>query len=171
MATPLKLVVIDSLGRRLVPVEKGPFAIGRGSDNQLQLPDARVSRKHAELVQDGTGGGSATAARGSAPSSTTQRSRTRELKPGDRSASGRPSCGSTTATRSRGTSATFDFRQVNALLAGLRALGSTQVLDEVLAIVLDSALELTGAERGFILLAEAGGELSQSWRARAAASR
>ena len=32
------------------------------------------------------------------------------------------------------TSGHFDFRQVNALLAGLRALGSGQVLDEVLAV-------------------------------------
>src|SRR5579872_6314020 len=57
-------------------------------------------------------------------------------------------------------SASFDFRQMNALLAGLRALGSGRVLDEVLAIVLDSALALTGAERGFILLADDTGRLS-----------
>ena len=40
-----------------------------------------------------------------------------------------------------------------ALLEGLRALGSGRVLDEVLALVLDSAIEVTGAERGFIMLA------------------
>ena len=51
----LNLVITDSLGRRSVAIEAGPFAIGRGSDNQLQLPDTRVSRKHAELVQDETG--------------------------------------------------------------------------------------------------------------------
>jgi serine phosphatase RsbU (regulator of sigma subunit) len=49
---------------------------------------------------------------------------------------------------------------MNALLAGLGALGSSHALDEVLAIVLDSALELTGAERGFILLADPTGALS-----------
>ena len=42
-----------------------------------------------------------------------------------------------------------------ALLEGLRALGSGKVLDEVLALVLDSAIEVTGAERGFIMLANA----------------
>src|SRR5207253_77488 len=57
-------------------------------------------------------------------------------------------------------SAAFDFKQVNALLAGLRALGSSRVLDEVLAIVLDCALEATGAERGFILLADTEGKLA-----------
>src|SRR5437870_4756534 len=40
-----------------------------------------------------------------------------------------------------------------ALLEGLRALGSGRVLDDVLALVLDSAIEVTGAERGFIMMA------------------
>src|SRR5690606_32104042 len=57
------------------------------------------------------------------------------------------------------TSAVGDLRQVAALLEGLRALGSGRVLDEVLALVMDSALEVTGAERGFIMLANAEGEL------------
>jgi hypothetical protein len=39
------------------------------------------------------------------------------------------------------------------LLENLRALGTGRVLDEVLAMVLDSAIEVTGAERGFIMLA------------------
>ena len=43
-----------------------------------------------------------------------------------------------------------------ALLEGLRALGSGRVLDDVLTLVLDSAIEVTGAERGFIMLAEPG---------------
>jgi len=47
---------------------------------------------------------------------------------------------------------------VAALLEGLRALGSGRVLDEVLALVMDSALEVTGAERGFIMLASADNE-------------
>ncbi len=39
------------------------------------------------------------------------------------------------------------------LLEGLRALGSGRVLDDVLTLVLDSAIDVTGAERGFIMLA------------------
>ena len=45
------------------------------------------------------------------------------------------------------------------LLKGLRALGSGGVLDEVLALVLDSAIEMCGAERGFIMLADEAGHL------------
>jgi serine phosphatase RsbU (regulator of sigma subunit) len=52
-----------------------------------------------------------------------------------------------------------DLRQIAALLDGLRALGSGRVLDDVLALVLDSAIEVGGAERGFIMLASATDEL------------
>lgn len=47
-----------------------------------------------------------------------------------------------------------ELRQVNVLLEGLRAMGSGRILDEVLAIVLDAAINLAGAERGCIMLAE-----------------
>jgi serine phosphatase RsbU (regulator of sigma subunit) len=63
------------------------------------------------------------------------------------------------STERLSTSAGGDLRQVAALLEGLRALGSARVLDEVLAMVIDSAIELSGAERGFIMLADAAGQL------------
>src|SRR5205807_3764822 len=56
-------------------------------------------------------------------------------------------------------SAATELRQLAALLEGLRALGSGRVLDDVLALVLDSAIEVTGAERGFIMLANRRNEL------------
>ena len=61
--------------------------------------------------------------------------------------------GASTETRSVATSG--DFRQIATLLESLRALGSGRVLDDVLTMVIDSALEVTGAERGFIMLAGA----------------
>jgi serine phosphatase RsbU (regulator of sigma subunit) len=57
------------------------------------------------------------------------------------------------------TSAGGDIRLVATLLEGLRALGSARVIDDVLALVIDSATELSGAERGFIMLADADGRL------------
>ena len=60
-----------------------------------------------------------------------------------------------------------DLRQIAALLEGLRALGSGRVLDEVLALVMDSAIEVTGAERGFIMLANADRRARVQARARA----
>ena len=38
-------------------------------------------------------------------------------------------------------------------------MGSARVLDEVLELVMDAAIAATGAERGFIMLANSSGEL------------
>ena len=58
-----------------------------------------------------------------------------------------------------GDAAVADLRQVAALLEGLRALGSARVLDDVLVLVMDSAIAVSGAERGFIMLANDDGTL------------
>src|SRR5689334_1603622 len=63
------------------------------------------------------------------------------------------------AEKSPTTTAIGDLRQIGALLEGLRALGSGRVLDDVLSLVLDSAIDVSGAERGFIMLATPTGEL------------
>ena len=52
-----------------------------------------------------------------------------------------------------------DLRQVSSLLEGLRAMGSSRVLDDILALVLDSSIDVSGAERGFIMLANPQGRL------------
>jgi sigma-B regulation protein RsbU (phosphoserine phosphatase) len=157
----LNLVVIDAQGRRSVSVPSGPFTIGRSSDTQLQLNDAHVSRRHAELTQQGTAWHVRDLGSRGGTFVNDAKVDDAALKPGDRIRIGDTEIRIETGETSALTSGHFDFRQVNALLAGLRALGSGQVLDEVLGIVLDSTLELTGAERGFILLAEPGGQLVQ----------
>ena len=53
----------------------------------------------------------------------------------------------------RATSAVGEMHQVAVLLEGLRALSSGGVLDDVLALVMDSAISVGGAERGFLMLA------------------
>ena len=54
----------------------------------------------------------------------------------------------------RSSSEVSDFAQMAAVLDGLRALGSGRVLEEVLTLVLDSAIDATRAERGFVMLAD-----------------
>jgi serine phosphatase RsbU (regulator of sigma subunit) len=157
----LTLVVVDAQGRRTVSVPASPFTIGRSSDTQLQLNDAHVSRRHAELIQDGSNWRVRDLGSRGGTFVNDVKIDDATLKPGDRIRIGDVELRIETGESSALTSGHYDFRQVNALLAGLRALGSGQVLDEVLAIVLDSTLELTGAERGFILLAEPGGQLVQ----------
>jgi serine phosphatase RsbU (regulator of sigma subunit) len=45
------------------------------------------------------------------------------------------------------------------LFAAFQALNSIPILDDLLALVVDTAIELTGAERGFIMLKEGSGDL------------
>ena len=59
----------------------------------------------------------------------------------------------------RSVDAVGDLRQVAALLEGLLAVGSARVLDDVLGFVMASEIAVSGAERGFIMLANPEDEL------------
>ena len=158
----LHLEIIEPSGRRTVVVNETPsYLVGRSSECQLTLTDAQVSRRHCELLF--TGSGWRVRDQGSRFGTFVNNQRIGEqdqpLHPGDRLRVGQTEIHVADPNSSQTASAAFDFRQMNALLASLRALGSTQVLGEVLAIVLDAALDVTGAERGFILLANPEGKL------------
>src|SRR5438094_10457262 len=50
-----RLVVTDTLGRRIVNIDKPLFTIGRRSECDLRLPGADISRVHAEItVENGS---------------------------------------------------------------------------------------------------------------------
>jgi len=163
-----RLQVSDSHGRRTVPLDKAVFIIGRRTAADLQLVNADVSREHAEIALEGTrfllrdrGSRYGTFVNG-------EQITERPLEHGDRIRLGRTegvelvfmTDGTTTeATGLRDAASEGDLRQMAAILNGLRALGSGRVLDEVLTLVLDSAIDVTKAERGFVMLARADGEL------------
>src|SRR5438105_13279316 len=48
-----RLIVTDALGRRIVPIDKPVFSLGRRSESDLRLPGADISRLHAEIVREG----------------------------------------------------------------------------------------------------------------------
>jgi len=160
----------DNGNRRTLAIEKDRFTIGRRDDNDLHLGNADVSRYHAEIVLTDDqysirdlGSRFGTYVNGEKISE-------KPLRHGDRirigpSAAaeftflvGEPVAGERT-TSPISAPIVGDLRQVTALLEGLRALGSGRVLDEVLGIVLDSAIDLAGAERGFVMLAGVDGKL------------
>jgi sigma-B regulation protein RsbU (phosphoserine phosphatase) len=165
-----RLEVRDLLGERVVTVDRTPFTIGRRETNGLRLGGSEVSREHAEIhLEEGRyilrdrQSRYGTFVNGEAVTEC-------ELRSGDRVRLGRGGgadlvflAGNETrllTTRSStGTGARDDLRQITALLEGFRALGSGRVLQEVLALVLDAAIEVSGAERAFIMLAAAGGGL------------
>ncbi len=168
------LEIRDGLGLRRVLIEKDLLTVGRRGGNDLKLDGADISREHAEIAREGDRyvirdrqsrfGTFVNAAR------VTEH----ELKHGDLIRLGQsggiemvffcepvaPLRASTGPLTERAiTSAAAELRQVAALLEGLRALGSAHLLDEVLALVIDSAIDLSGAERGFIMLADGEGRL------------
>src|SRR5262245_5924971 len=160
------LEVHDSLGRRIVPLDKPAFTIGRRAGSDLHLMGSDVSRDHAEIAQ--ADGRFVVRDRGSRYGTFVNGAQVTErpLAHGDRIQLGRAGDAELVFLVEEGlsverqpSSPVGDLRQVAALLEGLRALGSGRVLDEVLALVLDSAIEMTGAERGFIMLANDGGDL------------
>ena len=156
-----RLVVTDALGRRIVPIDKPLFTIGRRSETDLRLPGADISRVHAEISSEN---GSCVIRDKQSRFGTfvnNERTNERVLVHGDHIRLGQS--GDTEivffvdeeapSVERSAVSAATELRQMAALLEGLRALGSGRVLDEVLALVLDSAIEVTGAERGFIMMA------------------
>jgi len=156
-----RLVVTDALGRRIVPIDKPLFTIGRRSETDLRLPGADISRVHAEITQEN---GSVVIRDKQSRFGTFvngERMTEKALAHGDTIRLGQT--GDTEivffldeeapSVEKSAVSAATELRQMSVLLEGLRALGSGRVLDEVLALVLDSAIEVTGAERGFIMMA------------------
>src|SRR5262245_39393292 len=174
-----RLEVTDALGRRIVPISKAHFEIGRRDTNDLRLAGSEVSRDHAEIeTQDNQfiirdrNSRYGTYVNGDQVTE-------RALVHGDRVRLGRTGgaemvfllAESAPAMERATTTAIGDLRQIAALLEGLRALGSGRVLDDVLALVLDSAIEVSGAERGFIMLeAESSGLEFKMARSRGRAS-
>ena len=163
-----RLEVTDALGRRIVPIAKEAFGIGRRETNDLRLAGSEVSRDHAEIVT--AGGGFVVRDKQSRYGTYVNDepiTADRVLVHGDRIRLGRSGgaelvflLADTGPPQDKATTTAIgDLRQIAALLDGLRALGSGRVLDDVLALVLDSAIEVTGAERGFIMLANSENEL------------
>ena len=163
--------VTEAMGRRPVAIDKDRFTIGRRTGNDLRLDGQDVSRDHAVVSrEDGQ-----YVLRDSASRFGTfvngVKVDEKPLSHGDRVRLGQSggveivfrrgevAMRSETPDPLKQTSAGSDIRQVATLLEGLRAMGSSRVLDEVLALVIDSAIELSGAERGFIMLADASGQL------------
>ncbi|MBA3297327.1 MAG: SpoIIE family protein phosphatase [Acidobacteria bacterium] len=164
-----RLEVTDALGRRVVPIVSSPFEIGRRETNDLRLAGSEVSRDHANIQneQDKFVLRDRNSRYGTFVNG--EQITERALAHGDRVRLGRTggaemvflieSAADSTAVEKSTTTAIGDLRQITALLEGLRALGSGRVLDDVLALVLNSAIDVSGAERGFIMLAAATGEL------------
>src|SRR5580765_234963 len=158
-----RLIVTDALGRRIVTIDKTVFTMGRRTETDLRLPGTDISRVHAEIhLENG-----ACIIRDKQSRFGTfvngERMNEKVLAHGDEIRLGQSTetqivfvtDDESPSVERSAISAATELRHMATLLEGLRALGSGRVLDEVLALVLDSAIEVSGAERGFIMLANA----------------
>ena len=161
-----RLVITDTHGRRQIPMDKPLITLGRRTESDVPVIGIGVSRHHAEIaVDDG-----ACRLRDKSKLGTFVngvRATEHVLAHGDLIRLGESHdteivflVGDKDVARERTSfSAATELRHMAGLLEGLRALGSGRVLDDVLALVLDSAIDVTGAERGFIMLADDEGRL------------
>jgi sigma-B regulation protein RsbU (phosphoserine phosphatase) len=172
---PAKFFYLDDTGKEcwasIVPPK---FTIGRSSGSDLMLGHMGISRSHAEvLVKNGEyllhdlGSKQGTYLNG-------VKVEQAKLTNGDRVQLGGPqgvslafhtgdllqSLLGVSDSKSEISLSVRGFREVGMLFAAFRALSSVPVLDDLLALVVDAAIELVGAERGFIMLKEENGDLS-----------
>lgn len=162
------LRITDSTGSRVVVIDKPILTIGRRSAADVHVHNLDVSKEHAEIVREGEiymlrdrGSRYGTFVNG-------ERVTEHTLLRGDLIRLSGPGgaelifdSGAADSTLGLRTGTT-DLQQMAAIMDGLRAIGSGRVLADVLTHVIDSALETTKAERGFILLANDAGELELS---------
>jgi phosphoserine phosphatase RsbU/P len=172
VGSPLALTVVDPSGHRTrLEIHPIPFCIGRQADNHLILRDSRASRHHAQIVcEDGElwiedlQSRHGTIVNGF-------RIRRHKLAEGDHVdfgfadsyrlivspfmpeqhprnlAAALPAVGRPAAAPGG-----ENLAKLRAVVEIARALENSLSLDEVLAAVIDAALAVTGAERGFLLL-------------------
>ena len=163
-ATSPRLIVTDALGSRLIPVDKAVVTLGRRSENDVRVSDAGVSRQHAEIHvgPDGCRIRDCSSRFGTFVNG--ERLADHVLMHGDRIRLGQSAdtdivfvigdAEDLPSQTKSAVAAASELRNLASLLEGLRALGSGRVLDDVLTLVLDAAIDVTGAERAFIMLAQ-----------------
>jgi serine phosphatase RsbU (regulator of sigma subunit) len=172
LSTGLVLHLRDGLDERTVPLERFPVTVGRKPEKDIVLKDARVSRDHATFsLEEGAyfiedeGSRHGTYVNG-------QRINGRiEIHPGDHLQFG-PSVTAALQTASASNqqvlellsqihvptnSKSSELEKLTLFLEAARALSTSNVLTDVLSVLLDTCLALTGAERGFVFLRDAEG--------------
>lgn len=170
---PARLIVRDARGsEREVEISRTPFNLGRQSDNDLVLLDNRISRRHARIVQEADGYVIEDVESRHGTFVNGERVDHQPLKNGDQINLGVSDAYRLTflmegavlpelleqigkATESRAP----QLQHLGLLLQVAQVLHRASALEEVLTKLLDSAIQLTDADRGLLFLASEEGEL------------
>ena len=163
-----RLIVRDTFGsEREVEISRTPFSLGRQNDNDLVLPDNRISRCHAHILQKGDEYLIEDASSRHGTFVNGERVVSHSLKPGDQIGLSASDAYRLTFVMAEpvlpslleqigkpNDSPAADLQHLGILLRVAQALHRAAALDEVLTTVLDSAIRLTEAERGRFTPAE-----------------
>ena len=173
------LVVVEGTTQRTITLDTTPFTVGRNKENHLVIADGHVSRNHAGIVLESgefflvdNGSRHGTFVNG-------EKVTRHKLKAGDQLFFGAlrggayvifdpDSAASSTAAHDflsqiaavevrRDAS---DLEKLSLFLEAAHKLNTTRMLDDVLATVIEAALKLTGAERGYVFLKSGTGQLN-----------
>ncbi len=174
---PLVLVVVEGTERRTIVLDHYPFTIGRRTDRDLVMADPRVSREHAQFVRETDGVYIIDQGSRHGTYVNAERINRRKLNRNDHIEFGvqggahvlfSPDRSPTSAaqqflsqfsTWKPAAGAGSDLEMLNVFLEAARKLNTSGVLDDVLTALLEAALRLTRAERGFVFLRHPDGEL------------
>ena len=174
---PLVLVVVEGTDRRTVVLDHFPFTIGRRTDRDMVMADPRVSREHAHFIREPDGTFIVDQASRHGTFVNGERVNRRRLVRNDRIEFGvqgaayvlfspdrSPSSAaqqflSQFSTWKPASGAGSDLEMLSVFLEAARKLNTSGVLDDVLQTLLEAALRLTHAERGFVFLRQSDGEL------------
>jgi serine phosphatase RsbU (regulator of sigma subunit)/pSer/pThr/pTyr-binding forkhead associated (FHA) protein len=148
------LVIHPSGDRTRVPVQAAPFLIGRTGGNHLVLRDSRISRRHARIVREGGDYFLEDLKSSYGVWVNGERVSRRQLVNSDRIEFGFEDSYQLVFCPEERMPAEVSsgLARLRATLEVTRALQTALTTDEVLETVVQAALEVTGCERGFLLL-------------------
>ncbi len=185
MQRPAQLKISSQFGiTRILPLAKPVFAIGRKAENDLQLLSDTVSRQHAEIIfQDDTyfivdvGSKRGTFVNDQRVQRCALQHLDRIRIGGDEDqqiiflddsvenasaifdSSPSLTLSSTTRDRHREASANEELQKLSRFIEVNQAFKFSMTPDDVLCLIVDAAIEITGAERGFLMLRNEKGDL------------
>ena len=170
------LVFVQGNEQRVINLDHSPFTVGRKVDKDLVIADPRVSRDHALIVSEN--GVFSVVDQGSKHGTFVngERVERRVLERNDRLEFGvrevayvifNPQHGTTNSAREflsqisvmHISDETTDLEKLVLFLEAARKLNTIGVLDEILMTLLDVTLKLTRAERAYVYMKNARGEL------------
>jgi len=170
------LVFVQGSEQKNIVLNRTPFSVGRKVDKDLVIADPRVSRDHAQIMQEGQdffivdqGSKHGTFVNG-------ERIQRQKLERGDRLEFGARDSAYILFNPAHATSNTAreflsqisvigikpeatELEKLTLFLDAARKLNTAGVLDEILITMLDVTLQLTRAERGYVFLKDEDGKL------------